>query len=106
MRRIFFLHQFTLEFHGGGELFIFGCQLVLKQEEFFDLFDPRKLLVHPVQLLLNQRLHFRGARQAGVVAEGHVLVLRKFFHVFLVDHDDDGQVGELVANHHRIGHIG
>jgi hypothetical protein len=74
--------------HGRGQLFVFGGELGLEQEEFLDLLDAGELLVDVVDLALDQRLHLERARQADVVGEGHVVVLGVFLDVLLVDHDD------------------
>jgi hypothetical protein len=71
--RISWFNQLAFELHGRGEFFVLGRELGVEQEEFLDLLDAGKLLVHPVDLFLDQFLHLRGARQAGVVAEGHVV---------------------------------
>ena len=51
-------------------------------------------------------MNFGGAGQAGVIAEGHIAVLGKFFDVLLVNHDHRCQVRPFVANQHRIGDVG
>ena len=106
MRRVFLFYQFAFELHGRREFLVFGGQLVFQQEEFLDLLNPRKLLVHPVNLALDQCLHLGRARERRVVTERHIAVLGKLLHVFLVNHDDDGEVRALVANHHGIGDVG
>jgi hypothetical protein len=92
---VFLLDQLALEFHGRGEFLVLGAQLGFEQEELLDLLDAGELLVHVVDLALDQRLDFERARQAAVVGERHVVVLRVFLDVLLVDHDDHGQVGRL-----------
>ena len=51
-------------------------------------------------------MHFRGARQTGVITEGYVRILGKLLHVFLVDHDDDREVGAFVTNDDCVGNVG
>ena len=69
------------------------------------MFDAGEFLVHPVYFALDQRLHFGRSGQAGIVTKGHILVLGVFLDVFLIDHDDDRQVGPLIADDHRVGDV-
>src|SRR3954469_22664153 len=82
--RVLLLHQLAFELHGGRQLLVFGRELRLQQEELLDLLDPGEPAVHAVDLALDQRLHRRRAGQAGVVGEGHVVVLRVLLHVLQV----------------------
>src|ERR1044071_7177434 len=97
---VLFLDQLALELHRRRQLFVFRAELVLEQEELLHLLDARELLVDAVDLRLDQFLDFARARQAGVVAERHVVVLRELLDVLLVDHHDQGQVRAPVADHH------
>ena len=106
LRRVLLFDQFAFELHGGREFLVFGAELGFQQEELLDLFDAGKFFVDAVQFSLDQVLHFFGTCQALVIGERHVVVLRKLLHVFLVNHDDDRQVGALVANDDRVGDIG
>src|SRR3990167_10653893 len=87
LRRVFLFHQLALELHGRSEFFVFGRELGIEQEELLDLLHAGKLLVHPVDLLLDQFLPLRGARQTGVITEGYVRILGKLLHVVLVAHE-------------------
>src|SRR3954454_8030637 len=85
---VFLFHKLALELHRRRELFVFRGELGLEQEELLHLLDARELLVDALDLRLDQFLDFARARQAGVVAERHVVVLRELLDVLLVDHHD------------------
>src|SRR5712671_3989015 len=86
------VHETALQLHGRRQFLILWRELTLDQEELLDGFDTREIDVDRLDLALDQILDFRRAAQAGVVGEGNVVVLRKFLDIFLVDHDEAGEI--------------
>jgi hypothetical protein len=79
---VFCFDQLALEFHGGGEFLVLCGQLGIEEKELLDLFNPGERCGSTrVDLVLNQLLYFGRTGQAGVVAEGHVAILREFFDI-------------------------
>ena len=77
------------------------------RRNLLDLLDARELRVHAVDLALDQLLHLRRAGTGWCSCEnGIVVVLREFLDVLVVDHDQRGEVGAPVADHHRVGDVG
>src|SRR5215831_4098714 len=56
-RLVLLVHKFPLELHGRRQLIVLGGELLLDQAELLDGFDPREVLVDPLDLRPDQVLH-------------------------------------------------
>src|ERR1700716_3709531 len=104
--RIALVHETPLQLHGRRQFLVLGRQLALDQEELLDGFDPGEIDVDRLDLALDQILDLRRPAQARIIRKGNVVVLGELLDILLIDHDEAGKVGPLVADHDGVGNIG
>src|SRR4051794_6844243 len=80
-------------------------EVVGQDLEFLHPLDARELLVHVVQVLLEDRLHLRVVPELGRV-RGPALLLAELRALLHVERDQGDQVGPAVADHHALRDVG
>src|SRR5690242_9766710 len=100
------VHEIALQLHGRRQLLVLRRELPLDQHELLDGFDAGEIGIHRLDLAPDQILDLGRAAQAGVIGEGNVVVLRELLDVLMIDHDEAGEIGPLVADHDCIRDIG
>lgn len=70
----------------------------IEQEKRLDLLDARERAIDLVDLAADQVVDFRRTRQARIVGEGNVVVLRELLDVFLIDQNDRREIGAAIAD--------
>ena len=105
-RLVALFYETAAQFHCCGQFFIFGGQQHVDQAKILDLLHPREFAVYLRHFGANQVLHRLRAAKRREIRKRHLVILGKFFDVFLVDHHKAGQKLALVTNHHGVRNIG
>ena len=103
---VFGRDDFPFELHGGGQFVVFGREQLGNDAEILNLLNPRQLGIDAFNFSLDQAHNFRSARQTAKVGVGHLVLLGIPSHMFLIDHDQAGEVLSGVANDHGISDVG